>query len=294
MSLLELFCHIDDFCQSHEKVWQAELLKSGLRQRQRQKSMSLSEMLTIVVYFHQSQYRHFKAYYSQHLQVYLTAEFPTLLSYNRFVQLMPSLLLPLCAYLRECYGTCTGISFIDSTALVVCDNRRIHQHKVFEGIASRGHSSTGWFFGFKLHLVINDCGELLAVFVTPGNVDDRRCAPQLCAELWGKLFADKGYLSQKLFEQLFEQGLQLITKLRKNMKNQLMDLSDKLLLRKRAIIETVNDQLKNISQIEHSRHRSVCGFMLNLLAGLVAYCHQPKKPSLHLRDALALEALIQN
>jgi hypothetical protein len=294
MSLLELFCHIDDFCQSHEKTWQNELLESGLRQRQRPKNMSLSEMLTVVVYFHQSHYRHFKAYYTEHLQVYLRAEFPRLLSYNRFVQLMPSLLVPLCAYLQHCYGTCSGISFIDSTALAVCDNRRIHQHKVFAGLATRGHRSTGWFFGLKLHLVVNDEGEIFAVLVTRANVDDRACAPQVCRSLWGKLFGDKGYLSQKLFQQLFAQGLQLITKLRKNMKNQLMNPSDKLLLRKRAIIETINDQLKNISQIEHSRHRSVSGFMLNLVAGLVAYCHQPKKPSLHLRHKPILEPLIQN
>lgn len=294
MSLLELFCHIDDFCQIFEKHWQSQLLESGCRQRQRPSTLSLSEMLTIMVYFHQSQYRHFKAYYTEHVLVYLNSEFPQLLSYNRFVQRLPSLVIPLCAYLQHCYGACTGISFIDSTALAVCDNRRISQHKVFEGIAARGHSSTGWFFGFKLHLVVNDCGEILGVYVTPANVDDRSCAPTLCASLWGKLFGDKGYLSQKLFQQLFEQGLQLITKLRKNMKNQLMNLSDKLLLRKRVIIETINDQLKNISQIEHSRHRSLAGFMTNLLSGLIAYCHQPKKPSLHFREAFALEALIQN
>jgi hypothetical protein len=288
MSLLELFCHIDDFCQDFEKQWHRELLESGLRQRRRQSQMALSEMLTLMVYFHQSHYRDFKAYYTEHVQGHLNSEFPKLLSYSRFVQVMPSLLIPLCAYLQSCYGVCTGISFIDSTALVVCDNRRIHQHRVFEGIAARGYSSTGWFFGFKLHLVVNDCGEILGVCVTPGNVDDRSCAPDLTTGLWGKLFGDKGYLSKKLFEQLFEQGLQLITKVKKNMKNQLMPLSDKLLLRKRAIIETINDQLKNISQIEHTRHRSLTGFMTNVLAGLIAYCHQPKKPSLHLRQALAL------
>lgn len=290
MSLLELFCHIDDFCQDFEKQWHRELLASGLRQRQRPSRLSLSEMLTIMVYFHQSQYRHFKAYYTEHVQVFLNTEFPRLLSYSRFVQLMPDLVLPLCAYLQHCYGTCTGISFIDSTALAVCDNRRIHQHKVFAGLAARGHSSTGWFFGFKLHLVVNDCGEILAVCVTPANVDDRRCAPKLCAELWGKLFGDKGYLSKTLFEQLFEQGLQLITKLRKNMKNQLMNMTDKLLLRKRALIETINDQLKNISQIEHSRHRSLTGFMTNVLAGLIAYCHQPKKPALNRFSSSLLSA----
>lgn len=294
MSLLELFCSIDDFCQSFEKQWQSELLESGLRQRRRQSQMSLSEMLCLMVYFHQSHYRDFKAYYTQHVEVYLQREFPKLLSYNRFVQLMPSLLVPLCAYLQHCYGTCTGINFVDSTALSVCDNRRISQHRVFEGIAARGHSSTGWFYGFKLHLVVNDCGEILGVCVTPGNVDDRACLPSLAQGLWGKLFGDKGYLSKKLFEQLFEQGLELVTKVRSNMKNQLMSLSDKFLLRKRAIIESVNDQLKNISQIEHTRHRSLTGFMTNVLAGLIAYCHQPKKPSLHLRDKLVLDTLIQN
>jgi len=294
MSLLELFCHIDDFCQEFEKEWQKELLESGLRQRRRQRQMALSEMLTLMVYFHQSHYRDFKAYYGEHVQVYLNSEFPKLLSYNRFVQLMPSLLVPLCAYLQSCYGTCTGISFIDSTALAVCDNRRISQHRVFEGIAARGHSSTGWFFGFKLHLVVNDCGEILGVCVSQGNVDDRSCAPDLVSQLWGKLFGDKGYLSKKLFEQLFEQGLELVTKVRSNMKNQLMSLHDKFFLRKRAIIETINDQLKNISQIEHTRHRSLTGFMTNVLAGLIAYCHQAKKPSLHLRDNLVLDTLIQN
>jgi IS5 family transposase len=294
MSLLELFCHIDDFCQNFEKTWQSELLESGMRRRRRATSLCLSEMLSIVVHFHQSEYRNFKAYYTKHVQSYLRAEFPKLVSYSRFIQLLPSIVVPLCAYLNACYGDCTGISFIDSTALAVCENRRIQQHKVFRGLAQRGHSSTGWYFGFKLHLVVNDCGEILACCITPANVDDRHCTPQLSEELWGKLFGDKGYLSKKLFLELFERGLQLITKLRRNMKNQLMNLSDKLLLRKRAIIETINDQLKNISQIEHSRHRSIAGFMTNVLAGLIAYSHQSKKPSLHFREALALESFIQN
>ena len=206
MSLLELCCSIDDFCQSFEKHWHSELLESGLRQRRRQSQMALSEMLSLMVYFHQSHYRDFKAYYTQHVETFLRGEFPKLLSYCRFVQLMPSLLVPLCAYLQHCYGTCTGISFIDSTALAVCANRRISQHRVFEGIAARGHSSTGWFYGFKLHLVVNDCGEILAVYLSPGNLDDRACVPSLAQTLWGKLFGDKGYLSKKLFEQLFEQG----------------------------------------------------------------------------------------
>jgi hypothetical protein len=140
----------------------------------------------------------------------------------------------------------------------------------------------GWFYGFKLHLVVNDRGELLAFQLTPGNVDDRRPVPQLAKALCGKLFGDKGYISKRLFQTLFEEGLQLITPIRKNMGNRLLPLFDKLLLRKRALIETVNDQLKNISQIEHTRHRSVANFMVNWVSGLIAYTHQPLKPSLNL------------
>jgi hypothetical protein len=194
---------------------------------------------------------------------------------------MPSAFGPLSAYLKSLYGHCRGISFVDSTALEVCDPHRIHNHKVFEAIAERGKGSMGWFYGLKLHLVINDCGELLACQITPGNVDDRKPVPTLCKSLFGKLIADRGYISQSLFEQLRATfNVQLITKLRKNMKNRLMPLIDKLLLRKRAIIESVVDQLKNISQIEHTRHRSPLNAFINIIAGLIAYCHQPKKPAL--------------
>ena len=190
---------------------------------------------------------------------------------------MPSTLIPLCTYLRQCQGVCTGISFIDSTRLAVCHPRRRHQHRLFTGQAQWGKSSTGWFFGFKLHLVVNERGQLLNVALTPGNVDDRKPVPDLVRDLSGKLVADRGYISSKLGKQLralFD--LQLITKLRSNMKNQLMPISDQLLLRKRAqLIETIIDQLKNIAQIEHTRHRSPVNFMVNLIGGLIAYCHQP-------------------
>lgn len=205
------------------------------------------------------------------------------MSYTRFVELLPRVLAPLTVYLHTQLGECTGISFIDSTALPVCHHARIHQHRVFQVDARGGKTSVGWFYGFKLHLVVNDRGELLAFCLTPGNTDDRAPLPRLVRRLFGKLFADKGYVSQPLAEALFMQhGLRLITKLRKNMRNRLLPLGDQLLLRKRAIIETIVDQLKNICQIEHSRHRSPLNFVLHLMAGLIAYCHQPKKPSLHL------------
>lgn len=190
--------------------------------------------------------------------------------------------MPMCIYLQTRRGEDTGIAFIDSTSLVVCDNRRIHSHKVFKKVARRGKTSMGGFYGFKLHLVVNDRGGLLAFQITPGNVDDRRAVPELTQGLTGKLGGDRGYLSQPLFKVLGDRGLQLITKIRKNMHNQLMPLADMLLLRKRAIIETLNDQLKNIQQVEHTRHRSLVNAMVNVLAALVAYTYQPCKPSLNL------------
>ena len=291
MSLLELYCHVDDFWQTFEGQWRAEQLASGERQRQRASQLHPSEIMTLVIHFHQSRYRDFKTYYTRHVQAYLRAEFPNLVSYGRFVHLMARVLVPLCAYLVSCYGRCSGLSFIDSTPIAVCHNRRISQHKVFDGLAARGRNSVNWFFGFKLHLIVNDRGELLACRLTPGNVDDRTPVPKLVKRVFGKLFGDKGYLSQTLFTQLFEQGIQLVTKLRANMTNRLMLLSDRVLLRRRAILESICDQLKNISQIEHTRHRSLANFMVNLVAGLIAYCHQPKKPSLHLAEHPMLEAI---
>ena len=289
MSLLELYCAVDDFCKAIDEAQAGHVLPSGTAQRQRAGQLSESEALTIMIHFHQSQYRNFKAYYEQHVAVYLRSEFPRLISYARFVQRMPRLLGWLCLYLFSCFGRCTGISFVDATFIAVCDNRRINQHRVFKGLATRGKGSTGWSFGFKLHLVVNEYGELLAIYLTAANRHELKALPKLVKRLFGKLFGDMAYLSQPVFEQLMQQGVQLITKLKSNMKNKLMVMTDKLLLRKRSIIETINDQLKNISQIEHSRHRSPINFLVNLVSGLIAYTHQPKKPSLNLSQFLLLE-----
>lgn len=290
-SLEELFCSVDDFCQRFESRWKQQLLGSGLRQRNRQRSLSLSEIMTILIGFHQSCYRNFKTYYQAKVQAEWAEAFPELVSYQRFIDWIPSTLVPMCAYLRSCFGSCSGISFLDSTCIKVCHNRRIKQHRVFKDLAARGKTSVDWFFGFKLHLVVNDRGELLNVLLTPGNTDDRTPVPQLLQQLFGRVFADKGYVSQKLAKQLLETaGIQLITKLKRNMKQRLMPLNDRLLLRKRAIIETIIDQLKNISQIEHSRHRSPVNCFVNILGGLIAYCHQPKKPFIALDRNLLLPA----
>ena len=294
MDILPVFCDIDDFCLFFEPLWKQRLLTSGNRRRDRAGYLYLSEVMTIIVMFHSSSYRNFKAYYTEHVLKDYAGAFPRLTSYQRFVELMPAALVPLCGYLRTRQGQCSGISFIDSTSLKVCHNRRIHSHKVFAECARRGKTSVDWFFGFKLHLVINDRGELLSLRLTPGNVDDRRPVPELVRELFGKLFGDRGYISQPLFETLYQDGVQLVTKLKTNMKNRLVSLFDKIMLRKRALIESVVDQLKNISQIEHSRHRSVANCFVNLLAGLIAYTWREKKPSLNIRlkEQLQLPALI--
>ena len=100
----------------------------------------------------------------------------------------------------------------------------------------------------------------------------------LAKRLYGKMFADKGYISQKLFDFLFEDGIQLVTGLRVNMKNKLIPFYDRMMLRKRYIIETINDMLKNTAQIVHSRHRSVSNFIMNLISALGAYCFFDNKP----------------
>ena len=289
MSLLELFCAVDDFCKTMDEGQTGHLLPSKTARGQRAGQLSDSEALTIMIHFHQSQYRNFKAYYQQHVAVYLRAEFPQLISYGRFVQRMPRLLGWLCLYLFSRFGRCTGISFVDATFVAVCDNRRINQHKVFKGLATRGKGSTGWSFGFKLHVVVNEYGELLAIYLTAAHRHELKALPKLAKRLFGKLFGDMAYLSQSVFEQLMQQGIHLITKLKSNMKNKLMVMTDKLLLRKRSIIETINDQLKNISQIEHSRHRSPLNFLVNLVSGLIAYTHQACKPSLNLSQFPRLE-----
>ncbi len=283
MGLTTLFCEIDDFCQDFEPEYRKHLLDNGKIKRVRKSTLSQSEVMTIIIEFQRSGYRTFKHYYQRHVCVHLRWAFPQVVSYNRFVELMGDALVPLCAYLNTRKGTCSGISFIDSMPIAVCHNRRIHSHQVFLETAERGKNSVGWFYGFKLHLIVNDEGELLAVKLTPGNVDDRAPVPEMVKKLFGKLFGDKGYISQPLFDLLFDDNVQLVTKIRKNMTNKLMDVFDKLMLRKRAIIETIYDQLKNISQIEHTRHRSGFNFLVNVVSALIAYTYQQKKPSLNIR-----------
>ena len=284
-SLAELFCLIDDFYKEFELIWKRHLLTKGQRKRWRASAISISELMTLAVLFHQLRHRQFKRFYLDYVCRYLRNEFPNLPSYSRVVELMPRCAVPLAALFETLKGCCTGLSIVDSTPIAVCDNLRIRRHRVFRGLAERGKSSTGWFYGFKLHLIINHRGELLKIKLTAGNVDDRKPVPSLCETLFGKLYGDKGYIAKWLRDKLTGKGIDLITRVRKNMKRVVHSAFDEVLLKRRSLVETVIDELKNLCQIEHTRHRSVGNFIVNLMGGIVAYCVMPYKTSLPVQQA---------
>jgi IS5 family transposase len=262
-------------------AWEAQLIEQMLAKKTWQSQMAPSEIMTILVLFHTEQYRNIKEFYEGHVKRFLKDAFPTLLSYSRFIEQKKRITMPMFFFMMSLPKTKTGIYFVDSTTIKVCHIKREKQHKVFSGLAKKSKPTMGWFFGFKLHILINTIGEIMALKFTKANVDDRQPVDDLTKGLFGKVFGDKGYLSKALRERLFERGVELATKARKNMKAFELADFDKLLLRKRAIVETVIDQLKNISQIEHTRHRSVHNFALNLIAGLTTYSLRPKKPMIN-------------
>lgn len=281
--LIAIFCDIDDFCKQFEPKWKEihpEYPNGPLvEKRDRPCNLSLSEIMTRVVYFHVTRFRTFKDYYKFYVLHNMKKYFPKLVSYSRFVNMVKICAFPLFIFSQGCLGQCTGLSFIDSTILTVCHARRITSHKVFRKLAKKSKISMGWFLGFKLHLIINDKGEILTYMLTSGNMDDRSPVEYLSKDLFGKMFGDR--------------GLEIITKLRSNMKNKLMSLVDKFLLRKRGMIESVHNKLKNSCQIEHHRHRSPWNFLVNLISGLIAYAYDPEKPRLEVtkeEQALLLAA----
>jgi len=284
-NIVEIFFITDEFTKEFNKTVASYSLnaKTNIKRRNRAFTMSDSEVITILILFHLGNYRNLKNFYIEYVKKHLTSYFPKTVSYNRFTELQKKVLLPMTLLLKTLkVGEVTGISFVDSTPIRACKNKRIYNHKTFNGIAARGKSTMGYFYGFKLHLIINDRGEILNFVITPGNVDDRQPLKDesFIRKIFGKLFADKGYISKELIHNLFVDGIQLITGIRSNMKNQLMSMQDKILLRKRSVIESVNDSLKNVCQIEHSRHRSFSNFIANLISGLLAYSFLPKKPSI--------------
>ena len=280
--LVTIFYYIDEFC----KIFEEELRKTSLSDGNIKiggSGMSLSEIMTICIYFHYSGYKDFKSYYKKHVVVHMKSDFRKLVSYNRFVELKNATVLPLALFMKLCcHNKCTGVSFIDSFALQVCNNRRIYSHKVFRDIAQRGVTSMGFFYGFKVHFIINHNGEIINFNITPGNIADNNAEllEKMTQNLFGKLIGDKGYMvNPNLFQKLYQKGIHLVTKIRKNMTNKLMPMIDKLLLRKRGTIESAIGILKEGFSIEHSRHRSPVNFLSHVFSSLVAYFFKPDKPS---------------
>ncbi|WP_288321675.1 IS982 family transposase [uncultured Alistipes sp.] len=283
--ITEIFCIADDFCKYFSSELKKHQIADGKKHRNKSCKLSEAEVITILILFHSKGFRCLKHFYTQYVCKHMRHLFPQTVSYNRFVELQKSVVLHLTMFIKEVLlGTCTGVAYVDSTPLRVCKHQRIPIHKTFKGLAERGKCSMGWFFGFKLHLIINDRGEILSFMFTPGNVDDREplYSESFIGNVKGKLCGDKGNIGKQLFEFLFMNGIQLVTKVKSNMRNSLMSVADKIMLRKRALVESVNDELKNIAQIEHSRHRSFTNFITNALSAIAAYCFFPKKPSISL------------
>jgi hypothetical protein len=278
--ITEIFYMTDEFCLEFQKSINGHLIGNAPKKKPK---MAQSEVITILIMFHGMPHKNLKNFYLNYFQKHLTDLFPNTVSYNRFVELSQQVILPMTMFLKmQCLGDCTGISYVDSTPIRVCKNKRIKRNKVFKDFATVGKSTMGWFFGFKLHLIVNEKVDILNIVITQGNVDDRSPLndSNFLEKIKGKLYADKGYISAKLTQLLFVDGILLITGIRDKMKNCLLELKDKILLRKRSVIETINDELKNICEIEHSRHRSFGNFISNLISGLIAYSFFPKKPAI--------------
>lgn len=284
--ITETFVEIDDFCKCFFSQWRDYLLSTGRSNRPGPTvCLSESEIMTILVLYHSSNFKHFKNFYNGIVRNVLRHDFPTAPSYQRFIELKPRVLVPLSCFMHSKMGQKTGIYYIDSTPLPVCHNLRISRHKTFEGLAAKGKSSTGWFFGFKLHLVFNNEWEIVAMKLTAGNVHDTKPVPELTKELIGKVFGDKGYLGKKLVEELLKRGLHMMTRVRKNMKSFPMNVADKMMLNARGMAETIIGHIKEFSSLNIPKHRSPTNAIVSLCAAITAYQLKP----IHKKNYYALD-----
>lgn len=216
--ITELYLFADDFCKVADQYFQHRSLTNKVtRQPTRVPELSLGEILTIMLLFHQSPCKNFKYFYQGDLIPFYGQDFPYLCSYQRFIALKPRILpyLTLLLYWFYEQSQKTGLSFVDATSLAVCHSKRISTNKVFKDIAAMGRTTKGWFFGLKLHVVINEKGEIQGAMITSENVDDRTPVPCLTQRLKGLLFGDRGYVSQTLFQHLHQKGLKLVTGIKK-------------------------------------------------------------------------------
>lgn len=283
MMLTKIFCEVYDFLKTAD--FKSRILACEERKNLgRKQKMTKVDVITILIFYNFSKRTTFKDFYELDVLGLLKSAFDYVVSYNRFLELIGKMLQEILGFLcSKCLGRPTPVNFIDSTSYEVCNIYRASSHKVFNGFAQKGKTSTGWFFGMKLHLIINMYGEIVSFYLTSGNIHDanEKIIDKLTEGLTDKLVGDRGYLSTKIFNNLWSKGIKLITKIRKNMKNKLMDFEEKMLLRKRAVIESVFSKLKESYHLEHARHRSKDNFLGHLLAALCAYKFDPKKPSIY-------------
>lgn len=294
MPLVKIFCEVDDFCKNFFKQFKSNVLTNGHNIRKRAFKMSSSEIMTICLWYPYSGYKNFKEYYEKHVLIHMQRDFSNLVSYNRFLELRNNLVtvLLIFAQLKAKSAPCTGISYIDSYPLQVSHIRRESSHKTLKGIAAKGKTSVGWFYGLKLHVVINHHGQILSFCITPGNKADNnvKVLSKLTKQVTGKVYGDKGYiLSHFNFKTLYAKGVHMITKVRKNMKNKLISLADKYYLKKRGLVESVGAVLKEDLSLEHSRHRSLLGFISHIASVIAAYDFRNKKPGISVHDTPELK-----
>lgn len=279
--LISIFVEMDEFCKELD-CYSEHYFLSGPTKHKRGPDCGvvISEIMTILVMFQKSRFRDFRNFYTGYLRFFYRQDFPKAPCYQRFISLIKRAIFPLTIFTQIKAGKQTGVAYIDSSCLPVCHLKRSKRHKIFDSIAEYGKTSVGWFFGLKLHLVINDQGALVAFKITKGSRSDSQEALPLLKGLKGLAFGDKGYIGQKIFEELLSSGLKLITRKRKNMKDKLdVSAHEKRLLNQRGLIETVIGHLKQCCQVWHTRHRSIVNAMTHLVAALAAYAIEPLKLS---------------
>ena len=275
--IVELYVELDDFCKYFLAEFHHKLIESGIKRRNRAHLMTPAEIITILIYFNYSNIKNFKAYYLGTVNYILKEYFPKRLSYQRFIAIMKEYMFLATAFMRYKLAKSHNnkLAFVDSTSLAVCTNKRISSHRVFKGFAAIGKTTKGWFYGFKLHIICNFYGEIIEVKFTSGDQNDLKVLSKM-KKYQGKLFGDKGYIGKEDTEKLLERGILLITGLRKNMKNKMLLLWDKIIFKKRSLIESVFNVLKTGMNLEHSRHRSITNALIHMICVLTAYCLKPR------------------
>ena len=272
-TLYHIFDQIDNLLKTMSASLKRKLLSDLRPKGGRPSGLSLQAILAFGIFRFATGVKDVKHYHRKLLSSY-SKELGRIPNYGNFNALMNQatpyviFLLQWICYCHQSAGG--GLYFMDSTPMKVCENKRIFDHKVCEDMAQRGKSSMGWFFGFKLHVVCDSLGRLVSLLITPGNTDDRKFALKLLKGLRGLCVADAGYVSKKLMQELYQQGLLLLTDVRNSMKR-LMSETQHGLLKLRQRIEGVFSCLKHRLKAEASIARSPLGYLSRCLYACLTF-----------------------